>query len=189
MAVCGDSDSVEVIERRRILVIDPKIPGSKQPYHHAAGFPLTEAEKYVADCAAVSERLALQAVEAVVREMERRQCGIVGCAVLLASGRPLPGLEKILGSHPLIHTAEGEFFRDAVRKACGGLAISVTAIPEREVEERAQTAFGKAASGVERRISSMGSSIGPPWTKDHKTAALAALMVLEHNSGSGTRQD
>jgi hypothetical protein len=58
------------------------------------------------------------------------------------------------------------------------LKISVTAIREREVDEQAKTAFGNAASRVQRRISSLGSSIGPPWTKDHKTAALAASMIL-----------
>jgi hypothetical protein len=96
----------------------------------------------------------------------------------LASGRPLPSLSNFFASHALIHTAEGEFFRNAVRKACEHLKISVTAIRERERDERAKTAFGNAASRVQRRIASLGSSIGPPWTKDHKTAALAASMIL-----------
>jgi hypothetical protein len=216
VGACAEGGSVEVIVRRRIVVIDPKIPGAKQPYHHAAQFPtsrpksaremghptslepslqnalsarelsdlgvsdpgLAEAEKYLADCAGASERLALAAVGDVVRELERRGYGIAGCAVLVGAGRRLPGLGKILGSHPLIHTAEGEFFRDAVMKACAGLGIPVTAIPESEVGERVKTAFGKTAGGVEHRISSMGKSIGPPWTKDHKTAALGAVVVL-----------
>ena len=114
----------------------------------------------------------------MVRELDARHYRIVGAAVLLASGRPLPSLAKILASHPLIHTAEGEFFRNAVRRACEGLKISVTTVRERELEERAKTAFGDAASRVRRRIASLGSSIGPPWTKDHKTAALAAAMIL-----------
>ena len=178
VAVSGDANSVEVMDRRRIVTTDPKIPGAKQPYHYAANLGLPESEKYLANCAAVSERLALAAVEEVVRELDGRHYRIVGSAVLLASGRPLPSLSKILASHPLIHTAEGEFFRNAVRRACKRLKISVTAIRERELEERAKTAFGNAASRVQRRIASLGRSIGPPWTKDHKTAALAASMIL-----------
>ena len=46
------------------------------------------------------------------------------------------------------------------------------------LEERAKAAFGNSAGGVQRRIATAGSSIGPPWTKDHKAAALAALIVL-----------
>lgn len=178
MAVSGDADSVEVMDRRRIVASDPKIPGASQPYHYAATLGLLESERYLANCAAVSERLALAALGEVVRELDGRRCRIVGSAVLLASGRPLPSLSKILASHALIHAAEGEFFRNAVRNACERLKISVAAIRERELDERARTAFGNAASRVQRRISSLGSSIGPPWTKDHKTAALAASMIL-----------
>jgi hypothetical protein len=58
------------------------------------------------------------------------------------------------------------------------LEIHFTAIRERELDERAKTTFGDAARRVQRRISSLGSSVGPPWTKDHKTAALAAAMIL-----------
>jgi len=185
VAVSCDANSVEVIDRRRIVTTDPKIPGANQPYHYAASLALRESglpesETYLGNCAAVSERLASTAVAEVVRELEGRHRRIVGSAILLASGRPLPSLAKILASHPLIHTAEGEFFRNAVRQACEALKISVTAIAERELNERAKKAFGKAASQLQRQIAILGSAIGPPWTKDHKTAALAASIILEN---------
>ena len=178
VAISGDADSVEIIDRRRIVTTDPSIPGANQPYHYAANLELTESERYLTNCVAVSERLALAAVADMVRELDRHHYRIVGSAVLLASGRPLPSLSKILASHPMIHTAEGEFFRNAIKKACECLDISVTAIRERELDELAKTAFGNAANRMRRRISSLGNSIGPPWTKDHKTAALAASMIL-----------
>jgi hypothetical protein len=183
VAISGDAHGLEVIDRRRIVTTDQAMPGAKQPYHYAASLELTglglpEAEKYLANCAAASERLTFTAVGEVVRELGERQFRIVGAAVLLASGRPLPLLSKILASHPLIHTAEGEFFRNAVSQACAGLKIPVTAVREMELEKRAKTVFGNAASRVQRMIASLGSSIGPPWTKDHKSAALAAAMIL-----------
>jgi hypothetical protein len=178
VAVSGDAKSLEVMDRRRIVITDSGIPGANQPYHHAANLGLPESETYLANCASVSERLALAAIGEVVRELDGRHYRIVGSAVLLASGRPLPSLSKILASHPLIHTAEGEFFRNAIRSACERLKISVTATRERELDDRAKTAFGNVASRVQRRISSLGSSIGPPWTSDHKAAALAAAMIL-----------
>jgi len=178
VAVSGDASSVEVMERRRIVIADPRIAGANQPYHYAASLGLPESERYLANCAAAAEGLAIAAVEEVIRELDGRHFRIVGSAVLLASGRPLPPFPKILASHALIHSAEGEFFRNAVRNACERLDISVTAIRERELDEQAKTAFGNAASRVQRRISSLGSSIGPPWTKDHKSAAIAASMIL-----------
>jgi hypothetical protein len=183
VAVSGDAISLEVIDRRRIVVTDPKSPGANQPYHYAANLGLSEAERHLAQCAAVSERLALAALEEVVRVLEARDHQIVGSAVLLAAGRPLPTLAKILASHALIHTAEGEFFRNAVRKACEDLKIPVTAIREREIDAMAETVFGNASIRVQRGIASMGSSIGPPWTRDHKTSALAAAMVLAEARG------
>ena len=184
VAVSGDADSVEVIDRRRIVVTDPKTPGGNQPYHHAASLEFPEAEKYLANSAALSERLALATVKEVVKELGERNCRVVGCAVILASGRVLPSLEKILAAHPLIHTAEGEFFRNAVRKACEGLKISVSAIRERDLDQQAKSTFGSAAIRVQRKIAGMGKLVGPPWTKDHKAAATAALLMLAHKSGS-----
>ena len=178
VAVSGDASSVEVVDRRRIVITDATIPGATQPYHHAASMGLQESESHIANCAALSKRLALAAIEQVVRELDGRQYRVIGSAVLLASGRPLPSLAKILAAHPLIHTAEGEFFRNSIRNACERLTISVEAIRERELEERTKTAFGNSASQMQREIATAGRSIGPPWTKDHKAAALAALLVL-----------
>ena len=178
VAVTGDAESVEVLDRRRIVTGDPVVPGARQPYHFAAGLGITEAESYLANCAAASERLAFEAIKEVVEDLRARRFSIAGSAVLLASGRPLPALPAILASHALIHTAEGEFFRDAVKKACERLETPVTATKERDLYGRAATTFGTVASRVQLRVASLGSSIGPPWTKDHKTAALAAAILL-----------
>jgi hypothetical protein len=178
VAVSGGARSVELLDRRRMVIADPRTPGANQPYHHAATLGLPESERYLARCAAASEGLAVAAVREVVQELEARHYRVAGAAVLLASGRALPSLAHILASHPLKHTAEGEFFRNAVRQACERLHIPVTAIKERDLDEQAHSTFGRASSGVRRRISDLGRPIGPPWTSDHKTAALAASMIL-----------
>lgn len=178
VAVAGVADSLEIIDRKRITVMDAAMPGAKQPYHHAATLQLHESERHLENCSAVSERLAVAAIELVIEELNMREYRVDRSAILLGSGRPLPALGKILPAHPLIHTAEGEFFRNAVRKACERLQIPVEAIRERDLEERARAAFGGSASRVQQRIAAAGSSLGPPWTRDHKSAALAALIAL-----------
>jgi len=178
VAVCGDVNSLECIARKRIVTTDTSMPGANQPYHYAVSLPLADAERHIANCAAGSERLALAAVEEMVRELGACEFRIMGAAVLLASGRPLPPLAKILAAHPLIHTAEGEFFRNTVTRACECLKIPVMAIRERELDDQAKKTFGSAAIRLQSSISTLGSSIGPPWTKDHKTAALAAAIIL-----------
>ena len=178
VVVSGEAATVEVIERRRIVLTDPQVAGANQPYHWAAKMGLLEAEEYVSGCAVVSERLALVAAGDLIRELHNRDYEVKGVAVLLASGRALPALSEILASHALIHTAEGEFFRKAFWRACERLEIPVTALRERDLEERAQAAFGKVAAQVQRRISTLGRFLGPPWTEDQKKAAVAASIVL-----------
>ncbi len=178
VAVSNSAGKAEVIERRRIAVTTPQTPGANQPYHFAENLELSEAEEFLGNCFEVSKRLALVAVRDVVGELFGRQYRVVGSAVLLASGRPLPPLSNILASHALIHAAEGEFFREAFSKACEALDLPVTGFPERNLGEAFQTAFGKAAARMRRQISDLGRSLGPPWTKDQKSAALAALVVL-----------
>ena len=183
VAISAHVDSVEVIARRRLVTADPQLPGAKQPYHYAASLRLPEAEEYLTKCAAVSESLACVAIGDVVQELEGHDYQLLGSAVLLAAGRPLPSLAKILAAHSLIHTAEGEFFRNAVRKACERLKISVTTIRERELDEQVKKVLGDDAARVQQRIASLGLVIGPPWTKDYKLATLAAALIV---GGKGT---
>jgi hypothetical protein len=172
---------LEILDRRRMVTADPKIPGAIQPYHFAAQLELSQQQKHLDHCASSSSSLAKIAIAELTRELATRDYRIVGAAVLLASGRTLPALEKILAAHPLIHTAEGEFFRQAVIRACEELQIPVTAIRARDLDEQAKVAFGKNASQLQSSIASMGSKIGPPWTKDHKSATLAAALILASN--------
>jgi hypothetical protein len=178
VAVSRESHLIALLDRRRIVVADPKIPGAIQPYHFAARLESSEQEKHLAHCAAASSRLAAKEIAEVVKELDGRHYGVVGAAVLLASGRALPPLAKILAAHPLIHTAEGEFFRHAAHQACEGLQIPVTTIRVRELDARAKLAFANRAGQVQSSIASLGRSVGPPWTSDHKTAALAAALIL-----------
>jgi len=185
VAVCWDERVLEILERRRITVIDPAMAGATQPYHHARlqldTRGLEQAERHIADCASNTERLSISALESVLASLRNRGYRVAGSAVLLSAGRPLPDLPKILGSHPMIHTAEGEFFSQAVRNTCERLHIPVVGIRKRDLVDEAKKAFGKSSARVQRTIAGLGKSIGPPWKADHKTAALAAATVLQRH--------
>jgi hypothetical protein len=167
VAVSGKPGAVQVLDRRRIVIADTTSAGANQPYHFAEKLELRAAEKHLANCASISGRLALAALRDVVKELNGYE--IAGAAILLASGRPLPSLPDILASHALIHTAEGEFFRQIVRQACERCGIRVTGIRERDLG---------AGSALQQEIASLGKIVGPPWTQDQKTATLAAMLVL-----------
>jgi hypothetical protein len=185
VVVANEDGRVNVVARERIEVIDEKAGGKRQPYHRAKTLALDEAEKYLAGCAAESKRLATGSIRGLTEDLQNRSYRLAKCAVLTVSGRELPPLAGILAAHPLIHTAEGEFFRNAICSACEGLRLSVLRVREREVESAAKASLGRSTATVMKQIAYAGKSLGPPWTQDHKKAALAAWMALhEHKGGT-----
>ena len=75
--------------------------------------------------------------------------------------------------------ARGEFFRQAFWKASERLQIPVTGFRERYLEEEVRNVFGFRAVPLIDCVASLGKTVGPPWTADHKNASLAAMLLLE----------
>lgn len=167
VAIAGTIEAPCIVERRRVVIADPEMPGSKQPYHAAAKLSFSQAEALLRRAFESSRALALDAMAATVRELASRGHQVDGCSVLFRSGKGLPTLEKVLLSHALIHTAEGEMFRDVLVWAASECGLPVTRVWEKDLN-------GPSLS----RISSLGKAIGPPWTQDQKYAAVAALIML-----------
>ncbi|MGA2133933.1 MAG: hypothetical protein ABSH50_16700 [Bryobacteraceae bacterium] len=159
VAVTGSPDAPVVIMRRRIEM------GEAQPYHASANLEIDEARQLVSHCVARAADLATAGLRGMIQDLRSLGHGVSGCGLLLASGRPLPALEGILKSHALIHTAEGEHFREALRAAVRACGLRLTEVKERELR-------------IEPCIAEMGRSIGPPWRQDQKLAAMAACLVL-----------
>jgi len=178
VAIAGGQGVEEVLLRRRVTIIDSKIAGSSQPYHYVVKKEIRAAETHLAQCANKSGNLAFESLIQVSAELQDRGFLLKSAAILLSSARPLPDLEKILAAHALIHTAEGEFFRQAFRCAFEKMKVPVTGIRARDLGDSAAKTFGKSAPAIQKRIDGMGRSLGVPWTKDEKTAAFAASIVL-----------
>jgi len=178
VAVVGSLDAPEVIARRRIEIADPSIRGSKQPFHAAEPMEIAEARKHIARCTSSTRRLSREAIRAAIEGLRDRRFETMDCGIVLASGRPLPKLDAILASHALIHTAEGEFFRNALVEAAEHCGLTVVGVKERELFDRAAAQFHRPADEIARRIAETGKAIGPPWTQDQKHATLAALIAL-----------
>ena len=178
VAVGGDARSPVALDRRRIELADRSVAGSVQPFHAAQRLDLKKAERLIERCRESTDILAENGLRAMITDLGKKGVQVVGASIVLASGRTLGTLESTLASHALIHTAEGEFFRDAVRRAAGKCSVSVTGIKEREILEHGSGALGLAASEIQEHTVEMGRALGPPWRQDEKLAALAAWLVL-----------
>lgn len=183
----GSNDAPEILVRGRMELCDPAIKGSKQPYHEAEPMPFAAGAGHIGRCRKSSDALAARVVKNLVSEHP----GVEACCVLNSSGRALPDLKAILSSHALIHSAEGEFYRDVVARAAEKAGIAVMRVRERDLESAVDGLPG-TATARKQRLEQYGKQVGTPWRQDEKFAALAAwlaLASLPKRRASGTPKD
>jgi hypothetical protein len=166
-----------ILERRRIETADARIVGSKQPYHAAKDRSAETAETFLRQCRESSTALSIRGIAGLVSDVTQNGLTVAHAAVL-ASGRPLPSLTAILRSHALIHTAEGEFFREILIAASEHCSLEVTKVSEREIWQTGAKVFRFSIPDLQQRIGQLGTSVGPPWRQDEKFASLAGWIAL-----------
>jgi hypothetical protein len=171
-----------VVVRRRVE-LSRRTP--RQPFHAAEGRPFAAAEDLIRRSTDEAAALAERAVREAVAELRAAGHEPVAGGLLLAAGRPLPGLREVLASHALIHAAEGELFRDVLRQASLRCGLRVAEVRERDLEERAARSLRRSPAELRRRLAEWGKALGPPWTQDEKRAALVAWLALAARPGSG----
>ena len=188
IAIAGPVAAPHVIERRRIELADRATPGSVQPYHFAESLELKKAEPWIEQCLNTSERMARDAIALTVDKLRQQGYHVRACGLVRSSARPLPELANVLASHALIHTAEGEMFRDALTRASTHHGLPVLGVKERELFGRCTTDLGIAVREIESRLAELGRMLGPPWRQDEKFATLVAWLALAAAAGKGTRK-
>jgi hypothetical protein len=100
---------------------------------------------------------------------------------------PPETLEEILRAHPLLHTAEGALFRDALARACEGAGLPVTGVRARALPAAAAGVLGVAPGALQGWLAEVGKALGRPWSRDHKDALLAAAVALAAAPARGAR--
>jgi len=88
-------------------------------------------------------------------------------------------IDQILSVHMRMHKAEGVLFPSALTQAAAAANLDVVSIPEKELSVRGEKRFGISLAALMKTIVALGKSVGPPWGKDQKLAALAAMIILK----------
>jgi hypothetical protein len=159
VVVSGEGQPV-VAWRERVELGDGSLP--RQPYHAVADaqMPPAEAAKLISRVERAATTYAAAVTREVVRSFGVEAVGVVG------GERQLPGeLERLLASHLLLHAAEGDLYEQALVAAAAAAGLSPLLVPPRSVD-------------IPEAIDRAGKLLGPPWQKDHKFAAVAALRAL-----------
>lgn len=178
VAVMLEKGAPAVLERKRAHLVKEFTYTFRQPYHTAEKMPLAEARKFIAQVEKEARQLADGVIRGMQSELERVEIKLVRGSLLLASGRPLPSLEKILASHALIHTADGELFRDALSSAAKRCGLETVGIKEKELLDCAKQALRVQPAILLRRVTELGKPFGSPWSQDEKFATLGAWIAL-----------
>lgn len=176
VALGGPAAGAEVLDRRRIDLATTFAEGAV--YHQGQSLSLPEAEAFARDSARRFERLAREALEALLADLRSTGCRPAGCAVVGGSGRPLPPLASILRSHPLVHAAEAELYRGVLARAAEATGLATRLVPAADLSQLAAAALQIATARVDARLAALGKAAGRPWGKDQKEAALAAWCAL-----------
>jgi hypothetical protein len=169
-----------VIDRRRVELVEEA--WARQPYHAADELEPQEARALVKQGVDAAHRIALREIRVLLKRERARGNNVTGCAVLVGNPMPDWSTAEILAVHFRMHQAEGVLFRDALAVATRKSGLRLVAIPEKELPKTAQDTLGASLSELTTTIAQLGKSVGPPWTKDQKDAALAAMIALKRSS-------
>ncbi len=178
VVVGGDVDRPEVLVRGRVEMADPRLAGSKQPYHEVEELPLEEAERRLARLSDSAVVMAHEAIRALVEDVARQASAPATAGILDSSGRKGDTLAAILASHALIHTADGDHFRAALAEACSRCGLAVVRVRQKDLLDRAAATLGRSPADLAKVVQGLGRPLGAPWGADQKSAAMLAWLLL-----------
>ncbi len=177
-----------VVLRRRVQLVDTFTYEFRQPYHTAKKMGVADGRKFILRMRAEARRLAYRAIREVQAELKEQGFTLRLAGLCLASGRPLPEIEKILASHALIHTADGELFREALAHASERCGLAVLKIRQKEVLERSGDVLRLKPEKVLRIATEAGRGMGAPWSQVEKFATVVAWVALVSEAADSTNE-
>jgi hypothetical protein len=166
-----------VVDRRRIESIEPGVPS--QPYHHeTVRMPQPEAEKLVVRVRESVMRTTLAGLTKLRAELQPPYTIVA----MTLRNPPLDYVPVTVAeahaSYPVMCRADGMMYHDALCTAARRLKIAVELDDRGEAVARAADRLGVSEKDVGRLLQNAGESLGPPWQKEHRLAAAAAMALL-----------
>jgi hypothetical protein len=193
VAVGGDLVSPQVVERRVVALTDEaQVPA--QVYHAAVELDPRAAEALVSKAERVVAQVTGREVAGFVAELRSNGYLPLAAGVATTAAGPKNGCGRadsgwhsnvrhsnvayVLAAHMRMHAAEGELYGEAIADALDEAGLPVTLVHPRDVAASAADGLGRDAGSLQRMVTAIGASLGPPWRKDEKEATLLAWTAL-----------
>jgi hypothetical protein len=171
----GPPASPIVIKRTELILWDPAMPATNQPYHEVMDLPWEQSKIAVQKSALRIESVASKALGDLIRGVTVEGFTVCGVGIAGAGNR---NLEKIGSTHIRAHAAEGVLFRHALEVAALTNRLRSTSFDERTLEQISASELRRSIDDLKVRLAEMGRAIGSPWRADEKSAALAGWLAL-----------
>ncbi len=159
VAIDGTPTQPRVLARERVQLVDEPLP--RMTYHAIEQYELSlrDGKALVGKVRRAATTEAVKAIKAAARAHDAETVGVVGKV------RTVPDdLQRILASHSLLHAAEGALYEEVLIDAAAKVGLPAVLVEERTIE-------------IPHALDVAGKELGPPWQKDHKLAAAAALIA------------
>src|SRR5437660_7845352 len=112
VAVSLEKGAPVVLARQRVHLVETFTYEFRQPYHTAEKMLAGQAREFISRMQLETRRLAYSAIQELASRTQEQGVKLTRCGLLRATGRALPEMDKILASHALIHTGDGELVRE-----------------------------------------------------------------------------
>jgi hypothetical protein len=167
----AESTSPVFLHRGRLLLADPGIPKSSQPYHRGFG-RLQKDDTILEKLTGIVYQAAARSLSGFVDE-----CLVKGhqpTTIALVVGSTIDP-ERIGNEHIRAHASEARLFRVALERAASNVNLPHVTTRERDLRAAIATRSGAGLAG---RVAALGRVAGRPWGSDEKLAALAAWEAI-----------
>jgi len=174
VALAGPAASPTALARITVALSDPKIEGTKQPFHDGFGTAqedqaaIARLEKIIRSCTRHSIDALLE--DARLSGRRCRRAGLVVGSVIDPA--------KVGNLHIRAHANEGRLFRTVLADALDARTIACDVIVEKTLGAESAKALKRTNAQITRTLGEFGRALGGPWRAEEKAAATAAWMVL-----------
>jgi hypothetical protein len=171
----GPADSPQLIKRTELVLHDPRVPATFQPYHEVMDLPWNESQVKVKPFIRAIEKVAAKALSDLIRKLHSEGLKVVGVGIAGSADRDL---SKIGSYHIRAHAAEGLLFRQVLEFAARANELPRRSFIERTLQTQAASELDLTPAKLKTYLTTLGRTLGPPWRTDQRVAATSAWLSL-----------
>jgi hypothetical protein len=177
VAVTASADH-DVVDRRRIELIEPGLPNA--PIHHEGGPHLLHRHAEPLDDDALAALVAsvrasaVRASSAALDELASEMPEPIVSLSLRGWPADFPTEIAVQRQVPYESRADSVMYRQVLAELGRARGWAIHLYEARNVEEEAASILGERANEV---LHGPRATLGPPWSKDHRTALAATVLV------------